>query len=70
MKKQPDSCIKAPRALVFITNKLTPAPTTRLDRVWEKPAGNEVLLPWWVLIREATWFEDPAQPIWLRILLK
>lgn len=25
MKKKPDSCIKAPRALVFITNKLAPA---------------------------------------------
>lgn len=30
MKKKPDSRIKAPRALVFITNKLTPAPTSHL----------------------------------------
>lgn len=71
MKKKPGSRIKAPGALVFITNKLIPAPTTCLDKVWEKLAGNEILPPWWVeLIREAAQSEDPAQPIWLQILLK
>lgn len=45
MNKKPDSCIKAPRALVFMSNKLTPAPTTRLDEVWERLTGNEILPP-------------------------
>lgn len=45
MKKKPGSRIKAPGALVFITNKLIPAPTTCLDKVWEKLAGNEILPP-------------------------
>lgn len=48
MRKKLDSHIKAPRALVFITNKLTPAPTSCPHGVWEKPAGNEALPPWGV----------------------
>lgn len=42
MKKNPDSSIKTSKALVFITNKLLPASTTLLDKVWEKVAGNEI----------------------------
>lgn len=71
MKKNPDSSIKTSKALVFITNKLLPASTTLFDKVWEKAAGNEIFASWMsVLIREAAWFEDPPQPIWLQILLK
>lgn len=45
MKKKPGSRIKAPGALVFITNKLPSALITRLDKVWEKPPVTRLCRP-------------------------